>query len=287
MSRSIGEGMRDELDVFAGGVAVITGAGAGIGAGLARQAARAGMQLVLADIDLERVETLARELQDQAEVMPVRIDVARAQELEDLAASVHARFGDVRLLVNNAGVETVGYSWEIHGVRAFAPRMIAAGQPAWIANLSSVGAFGQLPLQTAYLVSKHAVQAFTECLYLEMEQRGAPIRVSSVIPGMVKTRIFEDAPQDVGDAALAHRQAMLDAMAADGMDLDAACERILRRIAAGEFWVSTQPRMTDMIVSDRIAFLSERGRPFISPGLRPLFAASSPRAARGPSSARG
>jgi NAD(P)-dependent dehydrogenase (short-subunit alcohol dehydrogenase family) len=288
--------MGDELNVFAGGVAVITGAGAGIGAGIARQAARAGMRLVLADIDQQRVETLARELQDHAEVLPVRVDVAKAQELEDLATSVHARFGDVRLLVNNAGVETVGYSWEIsaerwdatldinvhgviHGVRAFAPRMIAAGQPAWIANLSSVGAFGQLPLQTAYLVSKHAVQAFTECLYLEMEHRGAPIRVSSVIPGMVKTRIFEDAPQDVGEAALAHRQAMVDAMAADGMELDAACERILRRIAAGEFWVSTQPRMTDMIVADRVSFLSERGRPFISPGLKPLFAASSPRAA--------
>jgi NADP-dependent 3-hydroxy acid dehydrogenase YdfG len=285
--------MEDAREVFAGGVAVITGAGAGIGAGLARQAARAGMRLALADVDLGRVERLARELEGVAEVMPVQVDVAKSEELEALAAAVHGRWGDVRLLINNAGVETVGYTWEIpadrweatldinvqgviHGVRAFAPRMIASGQPAWIANLSSVGAFGHLPLQTAYIVSKHAVQAFSECLYLEMEMKGAPIRVSSIIPGMVKTRIFEDASSDAGEDAAAHRRAMRDAMAADGMELDAACEQILRRIAAGEFWVSTQPRMTDMLVRDRLTFLKDRLRPAISAGLRPLFAHISP-----------
>ena len=284
-----GEAMTHGCEVLAGGVAVITGAGAGIGAGLARRAAHAGMRVVLADIDLERAEGLAHELAAITEVMPIKVDVARPEALDALAATVHQRWGEVRLLINNAGVETVGYSWEIpaerweatldinlhgviHGVRAFAPRMIASGKPAWIANLASVGAFGQMPLQTAYIVTKHAVQAFSECLYLEMEMAGAPIRVSSIIPGMVKTRIFEDAEGGSGEAAASHKQAMRKAMAADGMELDAACERILNRIAAGDFWISTQPRMTDMIVSDRVTFLTERTRPSISAGLKPLFA---------------
>lgn len=280
--------MTDGREVFAGGVAVITGAGAGIGAGLARQAAHAGMRVVLADIDLARVEALARELAPITEVMPTQVDVAQPEALDALAERVNARWGEVRLLVNNAGVETLGYTWEIpadrweatldinlhgviHGVRAFAPRMIASGKPAWIANLASVGSFGQLPLQTSYIVTKHAVQSFSECLYLEMEMVGAPIHVSSIIPGMVKTRIFEDAEGGPGEDALSHRQAMRTAMAADGMDLEAACERILNRIAAGDFWISTQPRMTEMIVSDRVSFLTERGRPSISAGLKPLF----------------
>jgi len=280
--------MTDERAVFAGGVAVITGAGAGIGAGLARRAAQVGMRVVLADIDLQRAEALADELAGVAEVMALQVDVARPEALDALAATVDQRWGEVRLLINNAGVETVGYTWEIpaerwestldinlhgviHGVRAFAPRMIASGKPAWIANLASVGAFGQLPLQTAYIVTKHAVQAFTECLYLEMEMAGVPIRVSSIIPGMVKTRIFEDAEGGAGEAAVSHKRAMRDAMATGGMELDAACERILNRIAAGDFWISTQPRMTDMIVGDRVSFLTQRTRPSISAGLQPLF----------------
>jgi short-subunit dehydrogenase len=76
--------------------------------------------------------------------------------------------------------------------------MIASGKEAWVANLASVGGFGQMPIQTSYIMSKHAVQSFTECLSLEIELAGAPIHIASVIPGMVRTHIFDATEADEG-----------------------------------------------------------------------------------------
>lgn len=273
-----------DREVFEGGLAVITGAGSGIGEGLARRAAELGMKVVLADVDRTRIEALAQELQATGlQAFPVVTDVSRAAELDALAGHVHRTWGDVRLLVNNAGIETIGYSWEIptdrwektlninlhgviHGVRAFAPRMLAAGKPAYIANLASVGAFGQMPLQTAYVVTKHAVEAFSECLYLEIQLTGKPVHVSSIIPGMVKTRIFEPVEPSAGESptAVRHRNVMRNLMAAGGMNLADACRSILMQVAAGEFWISTQPEMTREIVAGRISFLREQTKPALN-----------------------
>ena len=160
----------------------------------------------------------------------------------------------------------------LHGVRAFVPYMLKARQEAWIANLASIGAFGVMPTQTAYIMSKHAVQAFSECLYLEMELVGAPIHVSSVIPGMLKTSIF-DAEAGAGEpaAASAHRKVMHDLMKAHGMDLAEGCARIMAKIAAGEFWADTQPEMTRQSVDARIDFLRAQRAPALAPQARQLL----------------
>jgi NAD(P)-dependent dehydrogenase (short-subunit alcohol dehydrogenase family) len=219
----------------------------------------------------------------------IQVDVARPETLDALAQDIFDRHGAVRLLVNNAGIETIGLTWEIpaarwestlnvnihgvvHGVRAFVPHMLRAGQQAWIANLASIGAFGQMPTQTAYIMSKHAIQAFSECLYLEMELAKAPIHVSSVIPGMIKTSIF-DAEAGVGepDSAAPHRATMAQMMAAHGMELDEGCSRIVAKIAAGQFWVDSQPDMTDQSVAGRIAFLSGREAPALNAMTRQLL----------------
>ena len=282
--------MGNTRDVFTGGVAVVTGAGAGIGEGLSRRATELGMKVVLADIAGDRVETLAAKLRTSgAEVMPITVDVGRPEELERLAEHVHTVWGDVRLLVNNAGIETMGLSWEIpanrweqtlnvnihgviHGVRAFAPRMLASGKPACIANLASIGSFSVMPTQTAYMVTKHAVQAFSECLYLEMQLTGKPIQVSSIIPGMVKTRIFDaKAGEGEPDGAHGYRTTMRDMMASYGMDLTEACEIIFDKLAAGEFWVDTQPEMTEGCVGDRISFLKNRAFPALPAAARGLL----------------
>jgi NADP-dependent 3-hydroxy acid dehydrogenase YdfG len=279
-----------DREMFAGGVAVITGAGAGIGEGLARRASELGMKVVLADISQQRLDAVAADLRTQGgEVLPIVVDVSKPTELDRLAAAVHSSWGDVRLLINNAGIETLGNSWEIplerweatlninlhgviHGVRAFAPRMLASGKPAWIGNLASIGAFGVMPTQTAYILTKHAVESFSECLYLEMELTGKPIRVSSIIPGMVKTHIF-DASAGAGepDAAARHRTVMREMMATYGMDLAAASKVILEQVAAGEFWVSTQPDMTRDIVAGRIEFLKNQTKPQLAPQARALL----------------
>ena len=275
---------------FAGGVAVITGAGSGIGEGIARTAAERGMKLVLADIAAERIEALAAELRaGGSEVLAVPTDVADPAALDRLAAATHARFGDVRLLVNNAGIEMLGHIWEIpaetwdkalsinvlgviHAVRAFAPRMIAAGQPAWIANLSSVGGLGMMPIQTPYIVSKHAVLSFTECLALEMELTGQPITVCAVLPGPVATRIFDDAP--VGDnpgTVEAHRAVMQAMLREHGITPREAGRRIMDGIAAGQFWVSTHPEMTAQAAAGRAAYLDAGTRPALDPTQRAIL----------------
>nr|WP_277998565.1 SDR family NAD(P)-dependent oxidoreductase [Sphingomonas liriopis] len=276
--------------MFAGGVAVITGAGAGIGMGLARRCGEIGMTVIVTDIDAERARSVADAIVaagGKAEAL--RLDVGDPAALDALAADVFARHGAVRLLVNNAGIETIGLTWEVpvarweqtlrvnvngvvHGVRAFVPHMLKAGAPAWIANLSSVGGFSQMPTQTAYIMSKHAIQSFSECLYLEMELAGAPIHVSSVIPGMLKTSIF-DAAAGVGEPAAAarHRATMAHMMASYGMELDEGCRKIVAKIAAGEFWVDTQEEMTRDIVAGRVTFLQERGVPTLADQARALL----------------
>lgn len=284
--------MAKEEDVFGAGVAVITGAGAGIGSGLARRAGELGMHVVVTDVSADRAEKVAAEIRARGGSAEAQaVDVAKPEELDRLAADVFDRHGAVRLLVNNAGIETIGLTWEIpverweatlnvnihgvvHGVRAFVPHMLRAGQEAWIANLSSIGAFGVMPTQTAYIMSKHAVQSFTECLYLEMALTKAPIHVSAVIPGSIKTSIF-DAEAGVGEPAAAsrHRTVMRESMAAYGMDLDEACRGIVASIAAGKFWVSTQPEMTRELLDGRIAFFHDQVPPALGEQARQLLEA--------------
>ena len=282
--------MSKEQEVFAGGVAVITGAGSGIGSGIARRAGELGMTVVVTDVSQERAEDVAGEIRATGgKAEAIVVDVSKPAELDRLAEDVFSRHGEVRLLVNNAGIETIGLTWEIplerweatlninihgivHGVRAFVPYMLKGGKEAWIANLGSIGSFGVMPTQTAYIMSKHAIEAFSECLYLEMEMVKAPIHVCSVLPGMLKTGIF-DAAAGVGEppAAGQHRKVMYDLMKTYGMDLDEGCRRIMAQIAEGKFWVSTQPEMTAEAIEARIAFLRDQRPPELAGQARQLL----------------
>lgn len=282
--------MTKDEEKLAGGVAVITGAGSGIGMGLARRAGQLGMHVVVTDINGAAAEKVAQEIRDAGgKAEAIVVDVSKPAELDRLADEVFAKHGSVRLLVNNAGIETIGFAWEIpverweatlninlhgviHGVRAFVPKMLATGEECWIANLGSIGSFGMMPTQTAYMVTKHAVESFSECLYLEMQVKGAPIHVSSVIPGMLKTGIF-DAKHGEGEpeGAATHRKVMHDMMAAYGMDLDQGCKRIIERIAANEFWADTQPEMTEATLAGRIKFFQEQAQPELAEQARGLL----------------
>lgn len=252
-------------DTFAGGVAVITGAGAGIGAGLARYASHLGMTVVLADIDAAAVASLRDELGDRA--VDVVCDVRDAGAVQELADRTYRELGPVRLLVNNAGVEQFGYLWDtplanwqrvvdvnisgvFHGVRAFLPKMMATRQQVWVWNLSSVGAVVAIPLQTPYIMSKHAVLAMTECLRLEVATAGHDnhIHVQAVLPGAVTSNIFESAGGvDLnGDVGMAEKQrrAMLD-VKATAMDPWAAAATLFEQAAQGRFYLVTQPSVVD------------------------------------------
>jgi NAD(P)-dependent dehydrogenase (short-subunit alcohol dehydrogenase family) len=263
--------------MFSDGVAVITGAGSGIGAALARTAASSGMTVVLADIDAGRAAGGA--------ALSVPTDVADPAALDRLAACTHEAFGDVRVLINNAGVETVGLIWDIpadlwertfrinvlgvvNGVRAFAPRMLACGRPAHIANVASVGALSIFPVETPYICSKHAVLSFTEGLYMEMLMQQKPIHVSAVMPGPVATAIFDDA-MGAGTGEGRHRAAMQE-MLAEGMQPMEAARVILAGIARGDFWVSTHPDLTLRTARMRAEYLAGLALPDLADTAREI-----------------
>lgn len=269
--------------IFGGGVAVITGAGAGIGAGLARHASRLGMTVVLADIDVAAVAALRDEIcAAGGTAVDAVCDVRDAAAVQRLADRVFDEFGAVRLLVNNAGVEQFGYLWDtplanwqrivdvningvFHGIRAFLPRMMSTAAPAWVWNLSSIGGVAVVPLQAPYIMSKHAVLALTECLHLEVQAAGHAhhIHVQAVLPGAVASNIFESAGGvDTGntDAAEGQRAAMLD-IKADAMDPLAAAQVIFDQAADDRFYLITQPDYVGAAMTERARVLTQQQAP--------------------------
>jgi len=269
--------------IFGGGVAVITGAGAGIGAGLARHASQLGMTVVLADIDAAAIAALRDEIRVAGgNAVDAVCDVRDAAAVQRLADRVFDEFGAVRLLVNNAGVEQFGYLWDtplanwqrivdvningvFHGIRAFLPRMMSTDAPAWVWNLSSIGGVAVVPLQAPYIMSKHAVLALTECLNLEVQSAGHAhhIHVQAVLPGAVVSNIFESAGGvDTGntDAAEGQRAAMLDIKAA-AMDPLAAAQVVFDQAAEGRFYLITQPDYVGAAMSERARVLTSQQAP--------------------------
>jgi NADP-dependent 3-hydroxy acid dehydrogenase YdfG len=273
-----------ESAAFGGGVAVITGAGAGIGEGLARYAATSlGMTVVLADIDGAAIERLSDELNGAgARAVAVPTDVRDASAVDHLAERTYDEWSDVRLLINNAGVEQFGYLWDtpvdnwnrlveiningvFHGIRSFVPRMVASrSEPAsYVLNLSSVGGVGAAPLQAPYIMSKHAVLSITECLHLELTLVGASVRAAAVLPGIVTSDIFQSARSVAeGDVAAAEgqRRAML-AVRERGITPLEAAETIFQQAAEGEFYILTQPDMVSAAMAARGQQLTARAAP--------------------------
>lgn len=195
---------------FSGKTAVITGAGSGIGAALARRAAAKGMNVVLADIRIEDAAMVASELGDDR-ALAVKTDVSDAASVASLADLAWERFGSVDLLCNNAGIVPGGrhrkvweyslgdWQWSlgvnlygvVHGMRSFVPRMIAAGRPGHILNTASVAGVVSGSGSACYGASKHAVVRATEALYAGLKEVGAPIGVTMLCPGLVATGIYD------------------------------------------------------------------------------------------------
>ncbi len=272
-------------ELFGGGVAVITGAGSGIGAGLARYAARLGMTTVLADVDADAVAALRDELAAAgATAVDAVCDVRDAEAVQALADRVNSEIGPVRLLVNNAGIEQFGYLWDtpvanwervmdinvsgvFHGVRAFLPAMLASDEPAWVWNMSSVGGVSTVQLQAPYIVSKHAVLALTECLRVEVELAGHDnhVCVQAVLPGPVQSNIFAAAGGVDGggtDAASEASESERTAMhQLNAMDPLTAAEVIFEQSAAGGFYLTTHPEAIAGAMAERARVLSEQAVP--------------------------
>jgi NAD(P)-dependent dehydrogenase (short-subunit alcohol dehydrogenase family) len=192
---------------LSGGVAVVTGAGSGIGRALAQQLAAAGLVLALADNDEAGLLQTAASLGKSAELTTHVVDVADEAAVRALAEDVVARHGRVTLLINNAGVALLGtfdeislddFHWlmnvnfwgVVYGVRYFLP-ILKRQARAHIVNLSSVFGLVAPVRQSAYAASKFAVRGFTEALRHELE--GSSVFVSCVHPGGIHTDIARHA----------------------------------------------------------------------------------------------
>ena len=191
--------------------AVITGAASGIGLALARAAAARGMQLVLADLDGERLRQAADGLAiDAARVALHTLDVSRDDAVAALADAAFARFGGVHLLCNNAGVghsrtllehSAEDWAWVlgvnlmsvVHGVRHFLPRMQQQAEGGHIVNTASAAGLLCNPGMAAYNVSKHGVVALSETLYHELAAQRSRVDVSVLCPSWVPTGIHRSA----------------------------------------------------------------------------------------------
>lgn len=199
------------MQKFNSKTAVVTGAASGIGFSLAERFAKAGMQVVLADIEQQSLDQAVRKLQQQnAKVLGVVTNAMDESSVQSLAERAISEFGKVHVLCNNAGVTNVASAglpvWELpkqdwdwvmgvnfygvlYGIRAFVPHMLDHGEAGHIINTASGAAL--LPGQGIYGISKHGVLCLTESLYLDLKARESAISASVLCPGIVNTNILE------------------------------------------------------------------------------------------------
>jgi NAD(P)-dependent dehydrogenase (short-subunit alcohol dehydrogenase family) len=263
------------MDDLRGKVAVITGAGSGMGRAMAHTFASEGMSVVVADIEQPAAEATVADIEAGGGVaLAVRTDVSAPDEVERLAASAYERFGGVHLVCANAGVFSGGLLWErtvadfdwclgvnlygiVHVVRAFIPRMLEGGEPGHVVTTASMGGLVTNAYSGPYYTSKFAAVGLTECLAHDLAAVGAPIGVSCLVPSLVATGIgtsdrnrperFVDRlhPDPTPDAEFVN--AAIRDSTAGGMPPEEVAELVLDAVRAGRFWIPTKPSYHDQI----------------------------------------
>lgn len=261
---------------FIAQVAVISGAGSGIGEGLARHAAsRLGMIVVVADVDLERAEAVAREIRDDGgRAVAFRVDVADWSSVRRMAEVIEQDHGAPALLVCNAGVEMTGLVWEtdpehweriqainvngaFHLMRAFLPGMLEREGRGHILCTSSIGGIAVGASQSAYTVSKHAIRVLGQSLAADLDSAGANIGVSILLPGAVRTRIFDDAVTTGVAGAEEYRSQLAAHLANDGLSPAVVADLTFKHIAAGARWIHTHPEVSATLLNQHAAELAK------------------------------
>jgi len=231
---------------FAGKVAVVTGAGSGIGQALAVELGRSGASVAISDVDTEGLKVTEDRLASiGAPVKADRLDVTERERFLLYADEVKDHFGKVNQIYNNAGIAYSGdveithfkdiervmdvdYWGVVNGTKAFLPHLIASGD-GHVINISSIFGIFAVPGQAAYNSAKFAVRGFTEALRMEMALARHPVKVTTVHPGGIKTAIARNAT------------------AAEGIDTATAAEWFDTKMAR------TSPERAAQIILDGVA----------------------------------
>ncbi|HLV77767.1 MAG TPA: SDR family NAD(P)-dependent oxidoreductase [Marinobacter sp.] len=202
-------------------VAVITGAGSGIGRSLAKSLAARGCRLAISDVNEAALAETAALLPGK-DVKSYLLDVSDRDAIYAHAEQVRADFGQANLVINNAGVALsatiremtdedlkwvmdIDFWGVVHGTRAFLPHLIESGD-GHVVNISSVFGLIGVPKQSAYNAAKFAVRGFTESLRQEMRLEKQPVHVSCVHPGGIRTNIANYARMGKSENAEAQRK---------------------------------------------------------------------------------
>jgi len=279
------------MDEFFGKVAVVTGAGSGLGKAFAKRFAAEGMKVVIADVQRDALERTNNELlADGTATLSVLTDVSSATAVQYLADAATEEFGAVHLLCNNAGVEGYldGAVWEasdkdwtwtfgvnfwsvVYGVRAFVPRMLEHGEPAHVVNTVSMTAL--IAPGNLYDITKHAVLALTEVLANDLRQREARIGVTALCPGTIATNLFHGSrnrpthllnkvdPPGVQEGWKLRER--MHALLSEGMSPAEVADKLMQAIQSNSLYLLTDHAWDEMITERHGAILGSAVGPAV------------------------
>jgi NAD(P)-dependent dehydrogenase (short-subunit alcohol dehydrogenase family) len=281
---------------FKGTTAVLTGAGSGFGLECAHIGAARGMNLVLVDVQQDALDKVQAEMEAAgAQVLARKVDVADAQQMEQLAKDVQQRFGAPHFVFNNAGVGAGGLVWEntvadwewvlgvdlwgvIHGVRLFTPMMLqaAARDPSYrghIVNTASMAGLLAPPNMGVYNAAKAAVVSLTETLYQDLKLITDQIGASLLCPYFVPTGITSSERNRPGALAAGELtrsqligQAMSNKAVSSGKVTAAeVAQMVFDAISANQFYVFSHPKALGNVKSrmESIVSISNPADPFL------------------------
>jgi NAD(P)-dependent dehydrogenase (short-subunit alcohol dehydrogenase family) len=254
---------------FAGKTAIISGGAGGIGFALAEEFGQLGMNIVIADIDQTQLTEAEHKLQEaNVQVLACSLDVTNYQQWQDTVAATQDKFGDIHMLVNNAGVggipgsieDTKLETWKwvmdvnvmgvVNGTQAVAPCMKAHKKGGWIINVASMAGMNGVAFSGAYAASKAAVVSMSESWASELKKHN--IAVSALCPAFVKTRIHESLrnlqpkyqavkDQSADKVKMESNKNIAKELVESGIPASVLAKRVVEALLSGQRYIFTHP----------------------------------------------